>query len=114
MSKGNAGYRLGLFVRRLRAWDSSLVQKAQQRGIPGWVAKIPALLVLVAIVGLLLAGAVFIALFITLLVFIALFMAGASKGKSEYLEGYHSSGPEGPGTYVAGKKVSDDDEDYYS
>lgn len=110
----NAGYRLGLFVRRVRVWDARLADNAQKRGIPRWVARIPALLVLAAIAGLLLAGAVLMAGVIVLMLFIGICLAGASKAQSsdsdEYLEGYHAMGPEGPGTYVAGGKVSSEDE----
>lgn len=111
--KGNAGYRLGLLVRRVRAWDAQLADVAQRRGIPRWVAKIPALLILVAIAGLILAGAVFMAGFILLVLFIGIALSGGLGNKhprDEHLEGYHAMGPEGPGTYVAGGKVSSEDE----
>lgn len=109
----NAGYRLGLFVRRIRAWDSRLVANALKRGIPRWVARVPALLVLGAIAGLLLAGAVFMAGFIVLVLFIGICLAGASEAKcsisDESLEEGYTVGPEGPGIYVGGKKISNDD-----
>jgi hypothetical protein len=113
-SNGTAGYRLGLFVRRVRVWDTRLADAAQRRGIPRRVAKIPALLILVVIAGLLLAGAVFLAGFIMLVLFIGIVISGGLGDKyplDEHLEGYHATGPEGPGTYVAGGKVSDEDED---
>lgn len=109
----NAGYRLGLFVHRVRAWDARLVDKAQQRGIPCWVARIPALLVLAAIAGLVLAGAVLLAGFIVLVLFIGIYCAStftARRHQGQYLEGYQAMGPEGPGTYEAGGKISDNDE----
>jgi hypothetical protein len=109
----NAGYRLGLFVRRVQAWDAWLINKAQQRGIPRWVARIPALLVLAAIAGLLLAGAVFLAGFIVLVLFIGICLAGASEAKcsgaDESLEDGYTVGPEGPGIYAGGKKISNND-----
>ncbi|MDN8554938.1 DUF3742 family protein [Citrobacter werkmanii] len=109
----NAGYRLGLFVRRVRAWDARLIDKAQQRSIPRWVARIPALLVLAAIAGLVLAGAVFLASFIILVLFIGICLAGASKAtyseSDESLDDGYQMGPEGPGFYVDGKKVSNHD-----
>ncbi|WP_336221558.1 DUF3742 family protein [Citrobacter amalonaticus] len=108
----NAGYRLGLFVRRVRAWDARLIDKAQQRGIPCWVARIPALLVLAAIAGLLLAGAVFLAGFMMLVLFIGIYCASAFTDKhhqDEDLDGGHAVGPEGPGYYMGGKKVSGDE-----
>ncbi|MCX8984238.1 DUF3742 family protein [Citrobacter portucalensis] len=109
----NAGYRLGLFVRRVCAWNTRLADNAQKRGIPRWVARIPALLVLGAIAGLLLAGAVFMAGFIVLVLFIGICLAGASEAKcsisNESLEEGYTVGPEGPGIYVGGKKISNDD-----
>lgn len=109
---GNAGYRFGLFVRRLRVWDARLVNIAQQRGIPRWVAKIPALLILVAIVELLMAGAVLLASFIMLVLLVGVCCASALAAKydsDDHLEGYHAMGPEGPGMYRAGRKISDTD-----
>ena len=110
--KGNAGYRLGLLARRVRAWDAQLADAAQRRGIPRWVAKIPALLILVLIGGLLIVGAMFLAFFIVLMLFIGMYIASAltrdprreEEEEEEEYENY-TMGPEGPGIYVGGKKV---------
>jgi hypothetical protein len=112
-SNGNAGYRLGLFVRRVRVWDARLADAAQRRGIPRRVAKIPALLILVVIAGLLLAGAVLLAGFIMLVLFIGVCLAGTSgvkcSGSDESPEDGYTVGPEGPGIYAGGKKISNND-----
>jgi hypothetical protein len=111
-SNGNAGYRLGLVIRRVRVWDARLADAAQRRGIPHRVAKIPALLILVVIAGLLLAGAVFLAGFIMLVLLAGVYCASALAAKydsDDYPEGYHAMGPEGPGMYRAGRKISDND-----
>lgn len=72
--------------------------------------------------GLLIAGAFFIALFLALTLFIAFgLVRAADKMKSNNkdselysneLNGYYSGGPEGPGFYVDGQRVSYYDEDY--
>lgn len=109
-SGNNAGYRLGLLVRRLLAWNARLADNAQQRGIPRWIARLPALLVLAVIAGLLITGAVFAAGFLLLVLFLAICLSGGLSGEpvqDDYLEGYQAMGPEGPGTYEAGRKISD-------
>lgn len=107
----NPGYRFGLFVRRLLAWYTRMAEKARQRGMPRWVIRLPAFLILIVITGLLLAGAVFIALFIILMIFIGIFLVNSSEGlrdKDIMLNGFHYNGPEGPGWYEMGVKVKDE------
>lgn len=114
--KQNFGYRVGTQTRRFMRWLSMWENEMQQWGVPRWVTKMPLYLCIAAAVGLLLAGAFFIVGFLALMAFIAFFLAAMSRNNDaessdEYLTGYHAMGPEGPGTYVAGKKVSDDDEE---
>jgi len=114
--KQNLGYRIGMQTRRFVHWFSVWEKEMQQQGVPRWVTKMPLYLCIAATVGLLLVGAFFIAIFLALMVVVAFFLLGMAEGVKkgsdhEYLMGYQAMGPEGPGTYVAGKKVSDDDED---
>lgn len=114
MKQQNAGYRLGLKTRQFLRWLSVQETRLQQRGVPYWITKLPLYLCIAAAVGLLVAGALFAALFLALMIFIAWYLSATAKGLSESLpDGYHYSGPEGPGNYVSGRKVSDDDEDLF-
>ncbi|EAS1759873.1 DUF3742 family protein [Salmonella enterica] len=118
----NAGYHLGLFIRRLRRWICYLEEKVIQRGYPRWMTKTFIVLVMMVLAGLLIAYAALIAFTIALFILIAFFIANTKyvpdnsdkKGysnplKHAHLEGYQD-GPDGIGTYVAGGKVSDNDE----
>ncbi|EAA9301189.1 DUF3742 family protein [Salmonella enterica] len=117
MKQNSVGYRLGLQARRFMRWFSVQENRLQQRGVPDWLVKFPRYLLIAAVIGLLLIGAFYLALFLALMGFIAWCLSAISSDKitenDEYLTGYHAMGPEGPGTYVAGRKVSDEDEDIY-
>lgn len=125
--KQNFGYRLGIFSRNTMRWFSRQEAKMQQQGVPRWLIMAPRYLVIVAIAGLLLVGAFYLALFLALMVFIAFYLSTMSGKANEELEdesvlydktlnGYHQ-GPEGPGIYEDGIRVSrrydyeDDDEE---
>lgn len=108
----NPGYRLGRIVRHVLMWHARMTDKARQRGIPRWVIKIPALLILTIITGLLLTGAIFMALFIILMIFIGIFLVNSSEGlrdKDIMLNGFHYNGPEGPGWYEMGVRIKDEE-----
>lgn len=111
--KQNFGYRLGTLARRFMRWLSVWENEMQQRGVPRWVTKIPLFLYVAAAMGLLLAGAFFIAGFLALMVFIAFYISFVTEGEKRKREinGYHTSGPEGPGVYMDGKRIISDDED---
>ncbi|MDN8600322.1 DUF3742 family protein [Citrobacter sp. S2-9] len=114
--KQNMGYRLGKRTRRFMSRISDYERALQQRGAPGWLSKIPRYVLLAVIAGLLLTGAFYLLLFLAIVAFVAFYLSAVRTGmdipgNDEYLSGYHAMGPEGPGMYVAGKKVSDDDED---
>lgn len=124
MSKGNTGYRLGLFIRYLHEWAILQEDKATQQGLPRWVTKAIIALIMVAIGGLLVVYATFFVVLIALFMLIAFFIANTkddidSSDEQTSLtrkhrpsrEGYHTNGPDGAGTYVAGRKISDDDEE---
>ncbi|EBL8291850.1 hypothetical protein DLP14_14455 [Salmonella enterica] len=115
--KLNPGYRIGMQTRCFMRWLSKWEAGLQQRGVPYWVTKIPLYLCILAAVGLMLAGAFFIASFLALMVFIAFCLSAMSGNASEEpekksvlydetLNGYHHMGPEGPGVYVDGIRVS--------
>ncbi|EBZ5771703.1 DUF3742 family protein [Salmonella enterica subsp. enterica serovar Redlands] len=116
--KQNMGYRLGRYVRYFMDRASVGELALQRRGVPCWMAKIPRYLLMVVAAGLLLTGAFYLFMGLVVLAFVVFFLfavrAGTGvPGNDEYLTGYHAMGPEGPGTYVAGKKISDDDENIY-
>ncbi|EBX8629406.1 DUF3742 family protein [Salmonella enterica subsp. enterica] len=116
--KQNLGYRIGMQTRRFMRWLSVWENEMQQQGVPRWVTKIPLYLCIAAAVGLLLAGAFFIVGFLALMVFIAWYLSVAAGSSVESvsdesnLEGY-ASGPEGPGMYSQGEKISYKDYDDY-
>lgn len=113
MKQNTLGYRLGLQTRRFIGWFSVQENKLQQRGVPDWLVKIPRYLLIVAVIGLLLIGTFYLALFLALMVFIACcFSVLGRKNTSinssdESLNGYHSSGPEGPGFYYEDSCIDD-------
>ncbi|EOF6573558.1 DUF3742 family protein [Salmonella enterica] len=119
--KQNIGYRLGRHVRHFMNGIRAEEWALQQRGVPHWLVKVPRYLLIAVVAGLLLIGAFYLCLFLVVLALVTLFLsgglgdekAGGYYGTDEYLTGYHAMGPEGPGTYVAGKKVSDEDENIY-
>lgn len=111
MKQNTPGYRLGLRTRRFMGWFSVLENKLQQHGVPDWLVKIPRYLLIAAVIGLLLIGAFYLALFLALMVFIAWYLTSVVEGLSEPLsDGYHYSGPEGPGEYRGGIRIDDDEE----
>ncbi|MCX8967253.1 DUF3742 family protein [Erwinia psidii] len=112
--KQNLGYRIGMQTRRFMRWLSVWENKMHQRGIPRWVTKVPLYLCIAAVVGLLLAGAFFIAFFLALMVFIAWYLKIATEGgialvddDDEPQDGYNATGPEGPGFYYGGHRIDD-------
>ncbi|HAT6801797.1 TPA: DUF3742 family protein [Citrobacter freundii] len=108
--KQNLGYRAGTQTRRFIHWLNVWENEMQQAGVPRWVTKIPLYLCIATAVGLLIVGAFFIAFFLALMVFIAWYLKTAAEGLSNPLpDGYHYSGPEGPGEYRNGVLVDDDD-----
>lgn len=106
--KQNLGYRTGMQTRRFMRWLSVWENKMQQQGVPRWVTKMPLYLCAVTAAGLLLAGAFFVAGFLALMIFIAWYLKGVAESLPEFsfdeqpLNGYHESGPEGPGMYSDG------------
>ena len=108
--ENNVGYRLGMRVRHLWTWNRRLAEKVQRRGIPRWVAYVPAFIVLVALAGLLLAGAMLMVGLIILMLFIAIYLFSAANVRysepDESLDDGYNIGPGGPGFYVDGKKVN--------
>ncbi|EAS1759718.1 DUF3742 family protein [Salmonella enterica] len=116
--KQNIGYRLGKHVRHGMGWFSAEEHALQQRGVPHWLTKVPRYLLIAVAAGLLLVGAFYLFLFLMILAFIAWYLsvaAGSSvepdSGESD-LEGY-ASGPEGPGMYSQGERISYKDYDDY-
>ncbi|EIV4461502.1 DUF3742 family protein [Salmonella enterica] len=113
MKQNSVGYRLGLQTRRFMRWFSVQENRLQQHGVPDWLVKIPRYLLIAAIIGLLLIGAFYLALFLALMGFIAwCFSVFGRKNASVYppdepLNGYHSSGPEGPGFYYEDSRIDD-------
>jgi hypothetical protein len=112
--KQNSGYRVGKLTRRFIRWLNRWEVEMQQQGVPRWVTKIPLSLCIVAVVGLLLAGAFFIAIFLALLVFIAWCLKTATNGEmisqensDQPEDGYNATGPEGPGFYYGGYRIDD-------
>ncbi|WP_170974328.1 DUF3742 family protein [Citrobacter sp. wls619] len=113
--KQNMGYRLGRYVRCFMDRASAGERALQRRGIPCWMTKIPRYLLMVAAAGLLLTGAFYLFFILVVLALAVLFLSGisADSENDECLTGYHARGPQGPGNYVAGRKVGDDDEDLF-
>ena len=116
--KQNIGYRLGRHTRRFMNWIADKERGLQQRGVPGWLVKLPHYILLAVVAGLLLTGAFYFLFGLAVLAFVVFFLSAVRTGMDipeddEYLTGYHAKGPQGPGNYVAGKKVSDDDEDLF-
>ncbi|MGG5964596.1 hypothetical protein ACQSED_23725 [Salmonella enterica] len=114
--KQNMGYRLGRQTRRFMNRLVDEERRWRQRGVPGWLVNVPRYILLAVVAGLLLTGAFYLLLFLAIMTVVVLYLSAVRTGmgipgNDEYLSGYHAMGPEGPGTYVAGKKVSDYDED---
>lgn len=109
MKQQNAGYRLGLKIRQFLHWLNVQETRLQQRGVPYWITKLPLYLCIAAAVRLLIARALFAALFLALMIFIAWYLKTAAEGLSDPLpDGFHYSGPQGPGEYRNGILIDDE------
>lgn len=114
--KMNIGYRLGQHIRQLMNFFYRLERKCSHNRIAIWLIRTSRYLLLAVAVGLLLIGAFYLALFLALMAVIAIFLSkfslsfSMSTDDSETLNGYHSSGPEGPGYYYEGARIDRDDE----
>lgn len=107
--KENIGYRLGVYTRRFIRWLAVQEARLEHKGVSRWVTKMPLYISIAAAVSLLLAGAFFIAFFLALMVCVAWYLKTAAEGLSEQLpDGYHYSGPEGPGEYRNGILIDDE------
>lgn len=118
----NCGYRIGLLTRHLRAWVIRVEEKAIRRGLSRRTARLFTLLSLMAVAGMIIAWATIIAVLMALAALIVFLIAttpdtpddGDERApynplKDAHLEGYQSYGPQGPGMYVGGRKVSNYD-----
>lgn len=126
MAEMNAGYRAGLLVRRFRSWVVQMEEKAIRQGLSHRTARTLTVLFIAAVAGLIIVYAPLIAFFIALIVLIASLIASTPYSSDDEdkqtsgspftqshrppREGFHTNGPDGIGTYVGGRKVSDDDE----
>lgn len=125
MHEGNAphnslGYKAGRLAVRMRnrvaEWNARLAHLAHKRGLPLWVAKLPLIVFIMAVIGLFAASLFLLASVLLTLAIVGFSLIAIVKGMesddiveldSQVLEGY-CDGPDGVGEYAGGERIDKD------
>ncbi|EOI6865131.1 MULTISPECIES: DUF3742 family protein [Enterobacterales] len=114
------GYKVGRLVVKMRnrvtGWNARLVYLAYEKGFPLWVAKLPYIVFIIAVMGLFAASLFLLASALLILAIVGFSLIAIAKGMesdeiveldSQVLEGY-CDGPDGVGEYAGGERVDKD------